>query len=53
MAVPAGAADVESEPLFEDETFFAAPAQSAYAALAEVDAVEPDDVAAAVAERRA
>lgn len=37
MAVPAGAADVESEPLFEDETFFAAPAQSAYAGLAEVD----------------
>lgn len=37
MAVPAGAADVESEPLFEDETFFAAPAQSAYAQLAEVD----------------
>ncbi|HVR52050.1 MAG TPA: LysR substrate-binding domain-containing protein, partial [Pseudorhodoferax sp.] len=37
MAVPAGAADLESEPLFEDETFFAAPAQSAYAGLAEVD----------------
>ncbi|KQP11932.1 LysR family transcriptional regulator [Pseudorhodoferax sp. Leaf267] len=37
MAVPAGAADIESEPLFEDETFFAAPAQSAYAQLAEVD----------------
>lgn len=37
MAVPVGAADVESEPLFEDEAFFAAPAQSPYAALAEVD----------------
>ena len=37
MAVPAGAADIESEPLFDDEAFFAAPAQSAYAALAEVD----------------
>jgi len=37
MAVPDGAADLESEPLFEDETFFAAPAQSAYAAQAEVD----------------
>ncbi|WP_326535742.1 LysR family transcriptional regulator [Pseudorhodoferax sp.] len=37
MAVPAGAADVESEPLFDDETFFAAPAQSAYATQDEVD----------------
>jgi LysR family malonate utilization transcriptional regulator len=37
MAMPAGATDVESEPLFEDETFFAAPAQSAYAAMDEVD----------------
>lgn len=37
MAVPAGAADIESEPLFEDEVFFAAPAGSAYAALPEVD----------------
>lgn len=37
MAVPAGAADIESEPLFEDEAFFAAPAQSAYAAMAAVD----------------
>jgi LysR family malonate utilization transcriptional regulator len=37
MAVPQDAADVESEPLFEDETFFAAPAQSSYAAQAEVD----------------
>jgi LysR family malonate utilization transcriptional regulator len=37
MAVPAGAADIESEPLFEDESFFAASAGSAYAALPEVD----------------
>lgn len=37
MAQPTGAADIESEPLFEDEAFFAAPAQSAYAQLAEVD----------------
>ena len=37
MAVPVGATDIESEPLFEDEAFFAAPAQSAYATLPEVD----------------
>ncbi len=37
MAVAPGAADIESEPLFEDEAFFAAPAQSVYAAQAEVD----------------
>lgn len=37
MAVPASAVDIESEPLFEDETFFAVPAHSAYAQLAEVD----------------
>lgn len=37
MAVPVSAADIESEPLFEDETFFAVPAHSAYAQLAEVD----------------
>jgi LysR family malonate utilization transcriptional regulator len=37
MAVPADAADIETEPLFEDETFFAAPAQSDYATQAEVD----------------
>lgn len=37
MAVPRGAADVESEPLFEDETFFAAPAQSPHAQRTEVD----------------
>jgi LysR family malonate utilization transcriptional regulator len=37
MAVPQGAADIESEPLFEDEIFFAAPAQSAWAAMSEVD----------------
>ncbi len=37
MAVPAGAPDIESEPLFEDETLFAAPAHSAYAASSEVD----------------
>ena len=37
MAVPQGAADIESEPLFEDQSFFAAPAGSAYAILGEVD----------------
>lgn len=37
MAVSPGAADIEFEPLFDDEAFFAAPAQSPYAALAEVD----------------
>ncbi len=37
MAVSRGATDIEFEPLFEDEAFFAAPAQSPHAALAEVD----------------
>ena len=37
MAVAPGAADIEAEPLFEDEAFFAAPAQSVYATQAEVD----------------
>ena len=37
MAVPAGAADVEFEPLFEDEVLFAAPSTSRYAQLAEID----------------
>src|SRR6478609_951670 len=34
---PEGAADVESELLFEDEIFFAAPTGSRYAELAEID----------------
>ena len=37
MAIPEGAADVESEPLFEDEIFFAAAVGSRYAELEEVD----------------
>jgi LysR family malonate utilization transcriptional regulator len=37
MAVPPGAADVESEPLFVDEVLFAAPAASRHAQLAEID----------------
>lgn len=37
MAVPGEARDVESEPLFEDDIFFAAPAGTRYAAMAEVD----------------
>lgn len=37
MAIPQDAADVESEPLFEDDIFFAAPADSRYAQMAEVD----------------
>ncbi|RCW66676.1 LysR family transcriptional regulator [Pseudorhodoferax soli] len=37
MAVPVAATDIEYEPMFEDEAFFAAPAQSAYAAMPEVD----------------
>lgn len=37
MAVPEAAADVESEPLFIDDIFFAAPVGSRYAGLAEVD----------------
>lgn len=37
MGSPESAADVESEPLFEDDIFFAAPARSRYAALQEVD----------------
>lgn len=37
MARPGDAADVESEPLFEDDVLFAAPASSAYATLPEVD----------------
>jgi len=37
MAVPEGAPDVESEPLFEDTIQFAAPVGSAYSAQKEVD----------------
>lgn len=37
MAVPEGAADVESQPLFEDDIFFAAPVGSRYASHAEID----------------
>jgi LysR family malonate utilization transcriptional regulator len=37
MAIPDEAPDVESEPLFEDDIFFAAPTGSAYAGMAEVD----------------
>jgi LysR family malonate utilization transcriptional regulator len=37
MAIPDEAPDVESEPLFEDDIFFAAPIGSRYAEMAEVD----------------
>lgn len=37
MGHPEGAADVETQLLFEDEIFFAAPASSAHAQLADVD----------------
>ncbi|MFG6458739.1 LysR family transcriptional regulator [Roseateles sp. BYS96W] len=37
MGMPEDAADVESQPLFEDEIFFAAPADSRYAGMDEVD----------------
>lgn len=37
MGLPEGAADVESQPLFDDEIFFAAPAGSRHAGQAEVD----------------
>jgi LysR family malonate utilization transcriptional regulator len=37
MAIPGEAPDVESEPLFEDDIFFAAPTGSRYADLPEVD----------------
>lgn len=37
MAIPEDAAEVESEPLFEDDIFFAAPAGSRYAEMTEVD----------------
>lgn len=37
MAVPEGAADLESQPLFVDDIYFAAPAGSRYATLGEVD----------------
>lgn len=37
MALPEGAADVETEPLFEDDIFFAAPAGSRHAGQQEVD----------------
>jgi LysR family malonate utilization transcriptional regulator len=37
MGMPEDAADVESQPLFEDEIFFAAPADSRYAGMEEVD----------------
>jgi len=37
MAIPPGAPDIESEPLFEDDIHFAAPVGSRYDALDEVD----------------
>lgn len=37
MGLPEGAADVEHEPLFDDDIFFAAPAGSVHAAQAEID----------------
>lgn len=37
MAIPENAADVESEPLFNDEIYFAAPVGSRYAHLSEID----------------
>jgi LysR family malonate utilization transcriptional regulator len=37
MGTPEGAADIESEPLFEDDIFFAAPVGSRYAALDQID----------------
>lgn len=37
MGLPEGAADIESQLLFEDEIFFAAPAGSRYAQQAEID----------------
>ena len=37
MAVPEGAPDIESEALFEDDIYFAAPAGSRYASLQEID----------------
>ena len=37
MATPEGAPDVESEPLFEDEIYFAAPVGSRYCAMEQVD----------------
>ena len=37
MATPEGAPDVESEPLFEDEIYFAAPVGSRYGAMEQVD----------------
>ncbi|SFN22724.1 LysR family transcriptional regulator [Variovorax sp. OV329] len=37
MGTPADAADVESEPLFEDDIYFAAPVDSPFAALKEID----------------
>jgi LysR family malonate utilization transcriptional regulator len=37
IGLPPDAADIESQPLFEDEIFFAAPADSPYASRAEVD----------------
>jgi LysR family malonate utilization transcriptional regulator len=37
MAIPDAAPDIEGEPLFEDDIFFAAPVGSRYAGLAQVD----------------
>ncbi|MES3011335.1 MAG: LysR family transcriptional regulator [Pseudomonadota bacterium] len=37
MGLPEGAPDIESEPLFDDEIFFAAPADSHYANMADID----------------
>jgi LysR family malonate utilization transcriptional regulator len=37
MGLPEGAGDIESQLLFEDDIFFAAPTQSPYAQMAEVD----------------
>ncbi|MFG6466917.1 LysR family transcriptional regulator [Roseateles sp. BYS87W] len=43
MGAPEGAADVESQLLFEDEMFFAAPAGSSYADAAEIDLAQCAD----------
>ena len=40
MGAPEDAADVESEPLFEDDIFFAAPVDSRYASMPQIDLAE-------------
>lgn len=37
MAIPEGTTDIESEPLFQDDIYFAAPADSPYCHMTEVD----------------